>query len=61
MPDTQLIDHAYEAAVQKLYAVLLDAYVLDPSETGRKAADARFEHGLELARAARDRAKQLVE
>jgi hypothetical protein len=58
--DQEVVDVAYEAAVQKLYSVMLAAYVNDSTTSGRKQADERFKAGVELARAVRDRAKQLV-
>jgi hypothetical protein len=59
--DQTIIQSAYEDAIKKVYAVLVDGYAQasgDPSK--EQQADQRFTKGVTLARTARDRAISLL-
>lgn len=59
--DLELIQSAYEAAVQKLYAELFDHYVTAAGDAAMiEEADRQFSTGLLLARTSRERAFALV-
>ena len=53
--DKDIVHEAYALALQKLFAVYLDALMTD-----MKGADARFQRGVKHARIARDRAISLL-
>jgi hypothetical protein len=59
--DQQIIQAAYEDAVQKLYATLFDNYVTAAGDAAMiQDADRHFTTGLGFARSSRDRATALV-
>lgn len=62
--DAELITASYEDTVKSLFTVFLGntiaaAASIDPAQQ-RKAAEQAFQHGVATARAARDRAIQLL-
>lgn len=60
MTDAQLIDLAYEAAIQDLFINLFRSYTTSKTQAERDQADQRFQSGVQLAREARNQAKKLV-
>ena len=58
--DAEIIDGAYEASVSQLYGVFFNAMVTAQSEQEKGQAAQAFHEGVKLARAARQKAKELL-
>ena len=60
MTDQDIINQAYQATLNKLFAVFFDAYSIATTPTDKVQAEQRFQDGLNIARSARDKAITLL-
>ena len=60
MTDQEIIDRAYETAIEQVYSVLSSALLIAHDSSQREDAEQRFQVGVRKAREIRDRAKQLL-
>ena len=60
MTDEQNIDEAYDSIVRQLFSIFFGTFTEDLTPAEIAEAEQRFQSGMERARRARDRAKQLI-
>ena len=60
MTDQDIINQAYQATLNKLFAVFFDAYAIAATPADKAQAEQRFQNGVIFARAARDKAITLL-
>ena len=61
MKEAEIIQGAFEAAVEGLYKVMFNSYIIAAgSKAEEKKADSAFKSGLAVARTVRDRAIALL-
>lgn len=60
MTDQDIINQAYQATLNKLFAVFFDAYAIATTPADKTLAEQRFHDGVVLARSARDKAITLL-
>lgn len=60
MTDQEIIEQAYQAILNKLFAVFFDAYSIAANEADKAQAVQRFQNGVSAAREARDKALTLL-
>jgi hypothetical protein len=60
MTDQDIINQAYQATLNKLFGVFFDAYAIAINPDDKTQAEQRFQNGLKIARAARDKAITLL-
>jgi hypothetical protein len=60
MTDQDIINQAYQATLNKLFAVFFDAYAIASTPADKTQAEQRFQDGVKFARSARDKAITLL-
>jgi hypothetical protein len=58
--DVDIIDAAYESTITQLYTVFFNAMVTAQNDQEKDLAAQTFHEGVQLARAVREKAKQLL-
>ena len=60
MTDQDIINQAYQASLNKLFAVFYDAYAVASTQDDKTQAEQRFQDGIKFARSVRDKALTLL-